>query len=218
MLPDYAKEGEELKFEAQVTDPSRIEPFRNFFVLDVKAERLQTSGGKGTSGGSGSEPGTSKGSKEGGEGQTKDLLLDIPEPHKVSEKDWHKHEPRFDRFTAMRIKEPPGGGGYDYYINIDNVHLESFMKAQPKLASGIKLRFKVGMTIVALALLHQEQLRAKAGSREDMPDMPDDQVDIRDRVAQVTSALAPFLLPMIESVSELDEDVEYLSESAGEAA
>jgi hypothetical protein len=186
-------------------------------MLTVKAERLQTSGGKGSSGGSGSESGSNKGSKEG-EGQTKDSLLDIPEPHEISENDWHKHEPRFDRFTAMRIKEPPGGGGYDYYINADNVHLQTFMKANPKLASGIKLRFKVGMTIVALALLHQEQLRRRDVSREDLPDMPDDKVDIRDRVAQVTSALAPFLLPMIESVSELDEDVEYLSESAGEAA
>ena len=48
--------------------------------------------------------------------------------------------------------------------------------------------------------------------------MPHDEVDVRDRVAQVTSALAPFLLPMIESVSELDEGVEYFSESAGQAA
>ena len=218
MLSEDTKVGDELQFEAQVTDPSRLEPFRNSLVLNVKAERLQTSGGKGSSGGSGSEPGTGKGSKEGGEGQTKDSSLDIPEPHEVSESDWHKHEPKFDRFTGMRIKEPPGGGGYDYYINVDNVHLQSFVKARPKLASRIKLRFKVHMTNMALPLLHQEQSSARAGSREDIADMPHHHVDIRDRVAQLTSALAPFLLPMIESVSELDEDEEYLSESAGEAA
>ena len=47
--------------------------------------------------------------------------------------------------------------------------------------------------------------------------MPDDEVDVRDRVSQMTSAIAPFLLPMIESVSELDEDTDFLSASAGEA-
>jgi len=216
VLPEDAEEGDELTFEAQVTDPSRIEPFRNAFTLNVRAERLHTSGGRGGSGGSGSEPGGDKGSRDG-EGQTKDSLLDIPEPHEVSEKDWDKHEPHFNKFTAMRIKEPPDGG-YDYYINIDNIYLQTLIKAKPKIVSSSMLRFKVGMTIVALAMIHQEQQRRKGGISEGMPDLPDDKVDIRDRVAQVTSALAPFLLPMIENVSELDEDAEYLSGSAGEAA
>jgi hypothetical protein len=215
VLPEDTREGDELTFRAQVSDPSRIEPFDNVFTLKVKAERLTPAGGKGVSGGAGSEPGGDRGSKEEGDRQTRDSLLDIPDPVEVYEKDWHGHEPKFDKFTVVRIKEPPSGGGYDYYINIDNVHLQTFLKAQPKFAIGIKLRFKVGMTIVALALLHQEQLRRKDGAAEDMPD---EKVDVRDRVAQVTSALAPFLLPMIESISELDEDSEYLSESAGEAA
>jgi hypothetical protein len=71
------------------------------------------------------------------------------------------------------------------------------------------------MALLALSLLHQEQQRGKRGAGIDMPT---DTVDVRARVAQVTSALAPFLLPLIESVSELGGDDELLSDSAGEAA
>jgi hypothetical protein len=217
-LPDDAKEGDTLRFETRTTDPSRIEPFRNVFTLSVKAERTTTKGGQGGRSGSGTEAGGDKGSKEG-EGQTKDAYLDIPEPRHVYEKEWGNYDPAFDKFTAMRVIEPPdakpGENRYDYYLNMDNVHLQSFLKVRPKHANGMKLRYSVGMTLVALSLLHQDQLRGKGGAGVDMPN---DDVDVRDRVANVTCALAPFLLPMIESVSELDEDHEALSDSAGEAA
>ncbi len=219
VLPVDAKVGDELKFEARVIDPSRVEPFQNAFTLKVERARTTTSGGSGNRGGSGSASGTDKGSKGGGQGQTQDSYLDIPQPVPVFEKDWHKHEPKFDRFTAMDIKHPPDAKEdeyrYDYYINIDNVYLQSFLKARPKLAEGMKIRFSVGMTLVALSLLHQDQLNRKNITDADSHD---DSSDVRDKVAQVTSALAPFLLPMIEGLSDLDEDVEYLSDSAGEAA
>ena len=221
VLPSKTKEGDELWFEAHVTDPSRIEPFTNAFKLTVKAERpivprppvppqppvTPTN----------EDDGYDKSPKGSGTRQTQDSFLDIPDPIPVYESNWSLHE--FDRDTAMRIKQPPeaeeGEDRYDFYINMDNVHLQSALKARPKLAGGMKLRYSIGMTLVALALLHQEQLRSKRATSEDMPD---ERVDVRDRVAQVTCALAPFLLPMIESVSELDEDADYLSESAGEAA
>jgi len=219
-LPNDVKEGDELKFEALVTDPSRIESFRNAFILKVKAEQSTTSGPSGQRSSAGSDLGTDKGPKNKGNDQTQDSQLDIPEPIPVYEKHWAAHDPPFDKFTAMRIKEPPnareGEERYDYFINMDNVHLQTYLKARPKLAPGMKLRFSVGITLVALAILHQEQLRRKDG--DSSGDMPDGKVDVRERVAQMTCALAPFLLPMIESVSEIDEDEDYLSESAGEAA
>lgn len=219
-LPSDAQEGDELVFQALVTDPSRIEPYRNTFVLKVKAERTSAPGTPGQRNSTGDESGGNKGPKDKGSDQNQDTRLDIPEPIQVYEKDWAKHDPAFDRFTAMRIKEPPdaaeGEERYDYYINMDNIHLQTYLKSRPKLAPGMKLRFSVGMTLVALAVLHQEQLRKKDSNSSE--DMPDSNVDVRERVAQTTCALAPFLLPMIESVSELDEDEDYLSESAGEAA
>lgn len=219
-LPDDTNEGDEPTFAALVTDPSRVDPFRNTFVLKVKAERKTSSGGSGQRDSSGGDSGSGKGPHGKGQDRTQDSFLDIPEPITVYEKDWSAHDPPFDKFTAIRIKRPPDAqdneNRYDYFINMDNVYLQTYLKTKPKLAPGMKLRFSVGMTLVALAVLHQEQLRRKEARTSE--DMPDGNVDVHDRVAQTTCAIAPFLLPMIESVSELDEENEYLSESAGEAA
>lgn len=218
-VPDDAKVGDDIIFEALVTDPSRIEPFRNTFTLTLEAERTNTSGGNGGTQSTGSDKGDGKGANSDGNDKAQDSHVDIPEPNEVYEKDWAKQEPNFDKFTVMRIIEPPDVADdemrYDYFINMDNIYLQSFLKARPTHAPGMKLRYSVGMTLVALSLLHQEQLMKNSKAE----DMPRDESDVRDRVAQVTSALAPFLLPMIDSVSELEgEDLDPVSESAGEAA
>jgi hypothetical protein len=222
-LPDGASEGDDIEFEAVVTDPSRVDTFANSFILTVRSERETHSGeGGGRNSNADKEGDDGKGAKNKGSDQYQDSFLDIPETVSVYEKDWKSKEPEFDKFTCMRIKRQPEAKEneerYDYFLNMDNVHLQTYLKARPKDAAGMKLRFTVGMTLVALAMLHQEQLRKTNGSVAG--DMPDGSVDVADRVAQITSALAPFLLPMIDSVAELEvsDEEESLSESAGEAA
>jgi hypothetical protein len=223
-LPDDVRDGDDIQFEAVITDPSRVDPFVNRFILTVLPERKtedreESERTERTS--KGEDSGDEKGANNRGQDQTSDGGLDIPQPSPVYEKDWKSKEPEFDKFTCMRIKRSPdakeGEDRYDYFINMDNVHLQTYLKAKPKDAGGMKIRFTVGMTLIALAILHQEQLRKKESN---VADMPTDAIDVTDRVAQVTSAMAPFLLPMIESVSELDaiDDEEPLSASAGEAA
>lgn len=223
-LPEGTTDGDDLEFVAVTTDPSRIEPFTNSFILTVQPERESangSSGGKRNSNAD-SDGGDSKGSNKKGANENNDSFLDIPEPVPVYERDWKSRDPAFDKFTCMRIKRQPDAKDaedrYDYFINMDNVHLQAYLKARPKDAGGMRLRFTVGMTLVALAVLHQEQLRKGDGPATG--DMPDGKTAVADRVAQVTSAMAPFLLPMIDSVAELDGSIddEPLSESAGEAA
>jgi hypothetical protein len=223
-LPDETHAGDDLQFEAITSDPSRIEPFRNPFILTVLPERETSNESTGgTRRANNNQEGHSgDGSTGTGTGGTKDSSLDIPEPFEVYQKEWNNRDPAFDKFTSMRIKRRPDTSDdedlYDFYINMDNVYLEAQLKAKPKEATSAKQRYKLGMTLVALSILHQEQVRKKDARKSE--DMPDGTVEPPDRVAQVTSALAPFLLPMIESVGTLEEldDDEPLSESAGEAA
>jgi hypothetical protein len=222
-LPESASAGDDIQFEAVVSDPSRIEPFVNSFILTVQAEREHTTGGtSGRTGKAHQEGDNSKGTTNHGASESRDGSLDIPEPTPVYEKDWKTKEPSFDKFTCMRIKRNPEAKEdeerYDYFLNMDNVHLQTYLKARPKDAPSMKLRFTVGMTLVALAVAHQEQLRKK--NADGSVDMPDDRVNVAERVAQTTSAVAPFLLPMIDCMEDL-HDVEAdapLSETAGEAA
>ena len=219
-LPENTNKDDELMFEALITDSIRVDPFRNIFVLKVKGERTSRPGGPGEPDSEGNNNGTGKGSRDKGKHLAQDTLLDMPKINEVYEADWNSHEPAFDKFTAVRIKRPPNirdhENRYDYYINMDNIHLQTYLKIRPKLAQRTKLRFTVGMTLVALGVIHQEEL-ARASERQS-EDMPDDKVDVRERVAQTTCAMAPFLIPMIENVSNLDKEEPDISEAAGEAA
>jgi hypothetical protein len=42
--------------------------------------------------------------------------------------------------------------------------------------------------------------------------------DVREMVEEVTSAIAPFLLPLVDSLSRITGPLEHLSSVAGEAA
>lgn len=219
-LPDAAKEGDQLSFEAVITDPSRVDAFQNTFTLKVKAEQTTQSGTTGKQKSHGNSSGAGKGPTDKGSDESNDSSLDIPNPIHVYESEWANHEPQFDKFTAMRLRQrpdtPEGEERYDFFVNMDNIHLQTYLKERPKFAPGMKLRYSVGMALIALSVLHQEQLRKK--SLKPSEDLPDGKVAVQERVAQMTSAIAPFLLPIIEGVSELDQDEEHLSESAGEAA
>lgn len=220
-LPEGASIGDTLTFEAQVMDPSRIEPFRNRFTLTVRAERLEQPPRP-------PKPPKPPEQPTGQDGKQKpdDTKLDLPKPQEIFEPAWHKQDPVFDRFTAMRIKRPPGvaedSHAYDYFINMDNVFLVQAMKAQPKRAAEHRERFKFGMTLIALALLRQDLEAKKRDGKESESEDDEQKVkrpDIHETVAEVTSALAPFLLPLVESLSQITgETVESLSAIAGEAA
>jgi hypothetical protein len=220
-LPDGVKIGDTLAYEAQTTDPSRIEPFRNRFTLTVRAERSSREP---------VPPPPTKPHEEptGKEGKDKpdDTRLNVPKPVEIREPAWPNQDPPFDRFTAMRIKRPPGAPEdahvYDYSINMDNVFLRHAINAQPKRAMQHRDRFKFGMTCIALSLIRHDLERKRrdgeANENGDDEESKPGQQDIHDAVADVTSALAPFLLPLVDSLSKITETVESLSESAGEAA
>jgi hypothetical protein len=209
-LPPDAEKGHILTYEAETTDPSRVEPFINRFTLVVQGQRKAHSGGK------------NKEKKHATEKQGKDAAddtrLNTPKPQEVWEETWADHEPVFDRMTAMRIKSAPDGG-FDYYINMDNVFLRQVTKAQSRRAKEFRDRFKFGLTMISLAMIrHDLEIR-----KREQPKVDDDgeakptRPDVRDLVADVTTAIAPFFLPLIDALSSVT-GLEPLSASAGEVA
>lgn len=219
-LPDDAEVGEALTYEAHIMDPSRIEPFTNRFTLTVREEREERPPRPPKP----PKPHEAPTAKDGKE-KPDDTKLNIPNPQEIYEPKWPDQDPKFDRFTAMRIKRPPGAPEdshvYDYFINMDNVFLVQAMKTQPKRVAEHRERFKFGMTLIALALIRQD-LEAKKRDGEKPESEEDDgkakRPDIHESVADVTSAIAPFLLPLVDSLSQITGIAEPLSAVAGEAA
>ena len=220
-LPDGLAEGDKLNLVARIDDPSRLEPFVNRITLNIKPRRKATSGASGQETSSDNAKGADKGGKGSGHGSSTDSMLDVPNPIPVEEKGWDEQDPPFTKFTSVRIVQrhdaPEGAELYDFYINVDNCYLKNFMKDRPSAAKTMRQRFTVGMTLVALSLLHQDNI-AKDGAAKG-EEFPKDGSAVQDRVAQMTAAMAPFLLPMLDAMDDIQgEDAAPLSDSAGEAA
>jgi hypothetical protein len=214
-LPADSSVGSVVEYEVTVTDPSRVEPFVSRLALTVKPERVAPSGPTVT------PLPRKQPTPKPGDGATNDSTLAIPEPHEVEEAKWPDHE-GFDKHTALVIKAAPdapeGQVVYDYYVNMANVHLASAMRTTPKKAADMRRQFKLGMTIIALSLVQDDMTRAsRERTREFDPDAPAP-LAVTDQVKMVSSAMAPFLIPMVAMLAMDAVDDEPLSATAGEAA
>ncbi len=213
-LPDNAEAGDTLAFIAEVTDDSRIEPFQNRFVVNVKAA-VEPSGKP-------AGPKKPPTEKPGKEHELPDKIS-LPDVTLVKEADWGKYDPHFDKFTALRIRQVPAKEGeekkeptYDFFVNIDNVHLLRELKSTKDIVDLVRKRFELGLTLLGLGLV---QADVEEGSKQDQSSNQDDEkTNIEDKVEQFTQAVAPILLPMISCLGDLQEqDLAPSIEAAGEA-
>jgi len=222
-LPEDCNVGDELHYLAVVTDPTRLEGFENRFSVKVKpaAERSGSSGSR-----------RKPASKDPGGERDAPSGITLPNIIKVHEPEWERHTPRFDKYTSLRIKdagEETNGGGdaktvYDFYVNMDNLYLKSEMKPAGANAELLRNRFVYGNVLLGLALLHQEEVdkklrkegKAETEGEEDEEATP--KQNIEDRVAQFTLAVAPVLLPLIESLGGFDLEEPATADASGDAS
>lgn len=216
-LPVNCRVGDELDFVAIVTDPSRVEAFENRFTVRVKpaAEPRGKAGER-------RKPPTHE------EGEDRELSRGISLPNivKVHEAEWERYSPAFDKYTALRIRHAGSTAEngenaeeksvYDFFVNMDNVYLKSEMKRTGCDPDVFRARFIYGLVLVGLALLQEEQM-AKDKNKDDEAEDAMETANIEDRVEQFTRAVAPVLLPMIESLGALDDEAAVTIDASGEA-
>lgn len=218
-LPDNCREGDILTFVAVVTDPIRDEPFENTFTIRV-TEPHEPTGKEGTR--------RNPPSKEAGEDREVPAGIALPKITKVKEEAWVAQSPPFDKYTALRIKhvDTEGEGAdatdiYDFFINVDNVYLKTEMKSATADDRVIEGRFIYGMVLIGLAILQQKAAEAKLQTRTQEEGEPGEALEgiseVEDVVERTTKALAPVLLPMIESLGQLDAEAVSAMTASGEA-
>jgi hypothetical protein len=209
-LPLNCQVGDTLNFVALVTDSSRIDPFENRFIVRVRPA-AQPSG----------SPGERRKPPAHEPGDDREVAAGIALPNiiEVYEKDWDMHNPAFDKHTALSIKNAGDDSAqngdakpiYDFYINMDNLYLNTEIKPAHRDPKVIRARFTYGMVLLGLALVQQDEVdKAKAKVKKADTEQEDSneeaEVNIEQRVAAFTEAVAPVLLPMIESLGDLDEN------------
>lgn len=221
-LPQNCRVGDVLSYEAVVTDPTLLDPFRNLFSITVKSETMPKPAPAGPR------------SKPPGDDQGNDRELpsgiSLPNIQAVEEANWSKYDPPFDKYTALRImitdapSEPTQGHNgeadthdvYDFLINMDNVFLKSELKPTDEEVEVLKARWKYGLVLVGLALLHDDVQSRKTKKQDSHEDQEETGDTIASLVERFTKALAPILLPMISSLGTLDLEGAIAMTASGE--
>ena len=99
---------------------------------------------------------------------------------------------------------------------MDNIFLKTELKAAGDEIELVRARWRYSMVLVGLALLHDEAKKPKKKSEE----VKEEELgpDYREvRVERLTRALAPVILPMIESLGALELDQVLSATASGEA-
>ena len=180
-LPEDCKVGDLLKYTVEVNDISRVNPFLiTFYVLvDPSIEKKEGKPGERIK-----PPGDKKGERH------IPSSFDIPNIIEVRSSEWDKYG--FDKESALKVKDT-GEGGYDFYINMDNIYLlteiKERFKSDPKV---LEAQYKYGMVLIGMSLL--KELEEK------------EEESIYEKIHEVTKAISPVLLPMIATLGTLQEE------------
>lgn len=175
-LPAKAAIGDIYKFRAEVIDLDRIEPFVNEFYTEIRKERKNSGGGKGKRKGSSS-----------GEGENDDTTptkFALPEIIEIRKEDWEEYN-----FTKESALYPiHNGESYDFYINMDNIHLLTEKKHLEDIETDIlDNRYKYGMTLIGMSLLK---------------DIEEEEYTT-EKIRKITKEISTVLLPMFNALSEM---------------
>ncbi len=219
-LPDYAATGESLHYVARTHDCSRTEPFKNEFHVAIKDVQEAT----GRSSNRREPP-----SKEKGEDRDRPSGIKLPNVILVEEKDWENQSPPFDKHTALRIRNAGSSEEgeedssssivYDFYINMDNVYLKSELKSAKTEPELVRAQFKYGMVLLGLAMLQQdiEDHRQDDDSENECESENGNGASIEKNVEAFSRAVAPVVIPMINSLGSLSVEDEPVLGASGEA-
>lgn len=210
-IPDDVKIGQKIALQCQVSDDVNTDGFINYLTLEV-APKSNSSNGSGNR----------KNRNDGGDkdGKEDPFGIQLPDIKKVKEPDWENEG--FNEFSATKViadVETHDGKEttiYTFCINVDNKYLKTEMKDSKDDASLVEAKFVYGNVLIGLALLRDS--RAKADNSESDLDegsleSNNSEQSVYTSIEKTSKALAPFLIPMIDSLGGLsDSDVASLGE------
>jgi len=198
-LPAGAVVGDQVTYRLEITDPSRIDAFVNQVTFDIRPHVDPVSGGN---------PNKARSTNTGTAGHGGSSMLQLPNIREVVESEWE--ERGFTENTALHIvnagDEDSGQTDvYDFYVNVDNKYLRIVEKESKEDPKALRAKFVYGMVLVGLAILQDS--RANPSIPTDAEgEGGDDGSQIEKVVETTTRALAPILLPMLESIGSLSGD------------
>ncbi len=190
-FPEDTKVGDNIRFQAVINDYTQREPFINDLCVVVGIGQDSNTGTRAKNKSKTDDPGNDREQPSG---------ISLPNIVEVFEKDWDIH--KFDKFSALKVvktyisnpETDEAEDTYDFFINMDNIHLLNEIKAK-KTTDLIILRkqYSYALTLIGLSILHEAK-----GKNQDFSDVEDD-------LFKISRAISPVLLPMINQLGTLDD-------------
>jgi hypothetical protein len=217
-LPSDVEIGRSLRYQAIVNDCSRLQPFINTFIVTVK-DAQHPSGDKASR--------RKPPSKQEGHDRERTAGIQLPNVVLVEEKEWQNHSPPFDKYTGMRIRNTGNSGDaeagtssvevYDFLINMDNLYLKTELKTTKSETDLVRAQFKYGMVLIGLALLQQDMASQQKQDDSEEKIESENGANIEKTIEEFAKAIAPVLIPMINSLGSLSLEDGTVANASGEA-
>jgi hypothetical protein len=199
-LPDDANIGDVITYTCRVSDNTLLEDFTNTFRVTVLPAANKSGG---------NSHGHNPPDKNGPGNRDIPTGISLPNVTWVPEAEWPEHQ--FDKFSALRVaisSDPLKDQDiFDFYVNRDNTYLLTEQKRFPEGAAVLKEKFGIALSILGLALLH-ENANKKRDQKDEITDdkssSREREEDIEETILNFTRAVAPVILPMIAGLNELE--------------
>jgi hypothetical protein len=215
--------GDVLTLQMTITDDVLPEAIVNMAKVTIgeKSGREKSDRGERKESFGGGDPGaTGAGPPPGNQGDKNDgppAGIELPRIHKVRKIGWAERS--FDENSSCTVIDEGTGDEsdersvYQFYVNVDNIYLQTDMKNGSGDPSVIETKFIYGNVLIGLALIHDQ----KRNEKKEQNDNADEEEPIARRIEQVTRALGPFLVPMVDYLGGLDlDDVSSLAQTGDE--
>jgi hypothetical protein len=213
-LPEGLKVGDVLEMDFLVRDPVTstefVNPAKLPILVAVEPAERKSEGRKKPE-----QPDKAPGpNKEGQAG------LDFPQVHWVKHNaaNWPSYFSTIDDCLKIIEEEKESDSDeavYKFYLNEDNKALQTELKFTKFPIAAVKKQFEIGVVLIGMALIYDDKHadKAKQGNGEKKEDD-----EVFRRASEFTRAMAPIVIPMIQSLGDLAEDELDLSDLIGKAA
>lgn len=186
-LPECVVIGDSLTLKSVVSDEVNIEPFTSEFTIKI-VEKKRTEGGESP------EP-TDTPNTDPGTDKSNSSKLSLPHIQECRLEEGDDHFLN-DKEGALKVFDQ-GDEGWDFYINMDNVHLKTEMKGDSKTDPRLlESRYKYGMVLIGISCIN-------AWDKEDSPEIDDSQITPAQKIYEFTKAISPILLPMVSGLGDI---------------
>jgi len=203
-FPEDCQVGQTIEYIIAVTDDTLVERFVNRVRITVAPEQNTTGGPR--------RP--RKEGKKDAEGDDREDLsgLAVPDIHQVYESSWGQHG--FDRYSALKPVQEEAtaelstngqGAAYSYYVNMDNIYLKTELKASKLDPDVLRARWMYALVLVGMSLLRADKADGPRINGQVENDQEQDK-SLEDRVSGDCGAIAPVLLPLIESLGAIGDE------------